>query len=60
MKDLGKASYALGIKIYKDRSRKLVGLSHNTYIYKVLKWFNMKQLKRGFLPMIHGINTSKV
>ncbi|VFQ69372.1 unnamed protein product [Cuscuta campestris] len=30
MKDLGDASYALGIRIYRDRSRKLLGLSQST------------------------------
>ena len=59
MKDLGEASYVLGIKIYRDRSRKLLGLSQSTYIDKVLKWFNMQESKRGFLPMTHGINLSK-
>ncbi|CAL8991213.1 unnamed protein product [Prunus brigantina] len=29
MKDLGNASYILGIKIYRDRSRKLIGLSQS-------------------------------
>ena len=27
MKDLGEAAYILGIKIYRDRSRRLIGLS---------------------------------
>ena len=27
MKDLGEASYILGIKIYRDRSKRLIGLS---------------------------------
>jgi hypothetical protein len=51
MKDLGEASYILGIKIYRDRSRRLIGLSQDTYIDKVLKWFNIEQSKKGFLPM---------
>ena len=42
MKDLGEATYILGIKIYRDRSKRLVGLSQDTYIDKVLKRFNFQ------------------
>ena len=35
MKDLGEAAYILGIKIYRDRSRLLIGLSQSTYLDKV-------------------------
>ncbi|KAK8680627.1 hypothetical protein V6N13_109567 [Hibiscus sabdariffa] len=59
MKDLGEATYILGVKIYRDRSRRLLGLSQNTYIDKVLKRFSMEESKRGFLPMRHGISLSK-
>ena len=31
MKDLGEAAYILGIKIYRDRSRRLIGRSQSTY-----------------------------
>src|SRR3954463_1989883 len=41
MKDLGEAAYILGIKVYRNRSRRLIGLSQSTYIEKVLKRFNM-------------------
>jgi Reverse transcriptase (RNA-dependent DNA polymerase) len=34
MKDLGKASYVIGIKIYRDRSHGILGLSQKTYIEK--------------------------
>ena len=51
MKDLGEASYILGIKIYRDRSRRLIGLSQSTYIDKVLNRFRMEKSKKGFLPM---------
>ena len=47
MKDLGEAAYILGIKIYRDRSRKLIGLSQSTYIDKVLNRFSMQDSKRG-------------
>ncbi|KAK8557823.1 hypothetical protein V6N12_010047 [Hibiscus sabdariffa] len=59
MKDLGEATYILGVKIYRDRSRRLLGLSQSTYIDKVLKRFNMETSKKGFLPMTHGISLSK-
>src|SRR5438105_13485046 len=59
MKDMGNATYILGIKIYRDRSRRLIGLSQSTYIDKVLKRFNMHDSKKGFLPMSHGVNLSK-
>ena len=37
MKDLGEAETILGIQIYRDRSRRPLGLSQEKYIYKVLK-----------------------
>ena len=50
MKDLGEAAYILGIKIYRDRSRRLIGLSQSTYLDKILKKFKMDQSKKEFLP----------
>ena len=47
--DLGEGAYILGIKIYRDRSRKFIGLSQSTYIDKVLNRFSMQDSKRGFL-----------
>jgi hypothetical protein len=54
MKDLGEAAYILGIKIYRDRSRRIIGLSQSTYIDKVMKRFSMDNAKRGHLPMAPG------
>ncbi|KAL0445875.1 UNVERIFIED_CONTAM: Copia protein [Sesamum latifolium] len=59
MKDMGEASYILGIKIYRDRSRKMLGLTQSSYFEKVLKRFKMEDSKRGVLPMRHGIKLSK-
>ena len=59
VKDLGEAVYILGIKIYRDRSRRLLRLSLSTYIDKVLKRFNMSEAKKGFLPLPHGIRLSE-
>ena len=58
MKDLGEAAYILGIKIYRDRSKRLIGLSQDTYIDKILKRFNMEQSKKGFLPVSYGMRFS--
>src|SRR4051812_6932411 len=43
MKDLGEATYILGIKIYRDRSRRLIGLSQSTYLDKILKKLSKSQ-----------------
>ena len=59
MKDLGEAAYILGIKIYRDRSRRLIGLSQSTYLDKILKNFKMDQAKKGFLPVLQGVKLSQ-
>jgi hypothetical protein len=41
MKDLGEAAYILGIKIYRDRSKRLIILSQDAYIDNILNQFNM-------------------
>ena len=58
--DLGKAAYILGIKIYRDRSRRLIRF-FNEYIHldKILKEFKMDQSKKEFLPVLQGVNLSK-
>jgi hypothetical protein len=59
MKDLGEASYIFGIKIYRHRSKRLIRLSQDAYIDKILNRFNMQDSKKDFLPMSHGITLSK-
>jgi hypothetical protein len=59
MKDLGEAAYILGIKIYIDRSKRLIGLSQDAYIDNILNRFNIQDSKKGFLPMSHSITLSK-
>jgi hypothetical protein len=59
MKDLGDAAYILNIKIYRDRSKMLIGLSQDAYIDNILNRFNIQDSKKGFLPMSHGITLSK-
>ena len=59
MKDLGETAYILGIKIYRDRSKRLIGLSQSTYLDKVLKNFKMDQAKKGFFHMLQGVKLSQ-
>ena len=47
MKDLGDASFVLGIQIHQDRSRGILRLSQKSYIEKVLKRFGMHKCKYG-------------
>nr|GEV33701.1 hypothetical protein [Tanacetum cinerariifolium] len=59
MKDLGEAAYILGIKIYRDRSKRLIGLCQSAYIKKILKRYCMKNSKRGSIPMQEKLKLSK-
>lgn len=59
MKDLGEASYVLGIEIHRDREKGLLGLSQKAYIEKVLKKFNMLQSNGAEVPVSKGDKLSK-
>ncbi|GJS73690.1 putative RNA-directed DNA polymerase, partial [Tanacetum coccineum] len=59
MKDLGDVTYILAIKIYRDRSKRLIGLNQYTYLDKILKRFKMENSKKENLPLHHGIKISK-
>ncbi|GJX48061.1 retrotransposon protein, putative, ty1-copia subclass [Tanacetum coccineum] len=59
MKDLGDAAYILGIKIYQDRSKRLIGLCQSAYIEKILKRYSMENSKRGTIPMQEKLRLSK-
>ncbi|GJY70542.1 putative reverse transcriptase domain-containing protein [Tanacetum coccineum] len=51
MKDLGEATYILGIKITRDRFKRLIALSQSAYFDKILKKFEMDNSKHGCVPM---------
>ncbi|GKB10936.1 retrotransposon protein, putative, ty1-copia subclass [Tanacetum coccineum] len=59
MKDLGEAAYILGIKIYRDRSRRLIGLCQSAYIGKILKRYHIENSKRGSIPTQEKLRLSK-
>ncbi|GJX53779.1 retrotransposon protein, putative, ty1-copia subclass [Tanacetum coccineum] len=59
MKDLGEAAYILGIKIYRDRFKRLIGLCQSAYTEKILKRYYMENSKRGTIPMQGKLKLSK-
>nr|GEW39094.1 retrotransposon protein, putative, Ty1-copia subclass [Tanacetum cinerariifolium] len=61
MKDLREATFILVIKIYKDRSKRLIGLGQNAYMDKILKRYKMDNSKSGHIPMqeIIGLNKTQ-
>ena len=54
MKDMGEASYVIGIKIERDRYRGILGLSQEAYINKVLERFRMKDCSPSIAPIVKG------
>ena len=46
MKDLGEASYILGIKLWRDRKNRMLDLSQVGYIDKILARFSMQISKK--------------
>ena len=56
---LGEATYVLGIHIYLDRYKRLLGLSQSMYIDSIIKRFEMENSKKGFIPMKHRVHIFK-
>ena len=54
MKDIGDASYVIGIEIHRDKFRGILGLSQETYINKVLERFRMTDCSPSVAPIVKG------
>ena len=52
--DLGEASHILGIKLMRDRKKRMLDLSQATYIDLILARFSMQNFKKGFVPLRVG------
>ena len=59
MKDLGEASYVLGIQILHDRLSGILRLSQQTYIERILKRFNIQSCSFCKAPIVKGDRFSK-
>jgi hypothetical protein len=55
MTDLGPATYYLGLCIMQDRSKKLIRLSQEFYIAKILQIFGMADCQPVSTPMELGL-----
>jgi len=58
MKDMCEARYVLGIKITQNRSKKLLGLSQEAYINKILERFRIHYSKPVDTPVKKGLTLS--
>ena len=58
MKDMGEANYVLGVKILKDHSKRLLGLSQEMYIKKMLKRYHMHNCKPMDTPVERNLSLS--
>lgn len=59
MKDMGEAEFLLGIKIYRDRSKRFLGLSQETCIKSILEHFRMHNFKPVDTPIEKGHKLSQ-
>ena len=59
MKDMGEAAYILGVQILRNRATKLLALSQETYIDKILERFHMKDAKPMNTPIAHNAKISE-
>ncbi|GJR28206.1 hypothetical protein Tco_1104438 [Tanacetum coccineum] len=59
MKDLGEVAFIHGIKIYRDRSKRLIGLSQSAYMNKILKRYRTDNSTRGYILMQERLDLNK-
>ncbi|GKD92870.1 retrotransposon protein, putative, ty1-copia subclass [Tanacetum coccineum] len=59
MKDLREASFILEIKIYRDRSKRLIGLSQSDYMDKIMKRYKIDNSKRCHTLMQEILDLNK-
>lgn len=58
IRDLGKASYFLGLKIERNRDQRTLNIPQKTYITAILKTYRMLSAHSSHLPMQKGIKLS--
>ena len=56
MKNIGEDNYVLGVKILRDRSKQLLGLSQEMYIKKMLKRYHIHDCKPMDTPVERNLS----
>jgi histone deacetylase 1/2 len=59
MKDLGEATYCLGLHIQRDRTRKILTLNQTKYVTDTLNQLKMNNSKPAPTPIVTGIKLEK-
>ncbi|GKC03745.1 retrotransposon protein, putative, ty1-copia subclass [Tanacetum coccineum] len=59
MKYLGEETFIIGIKIYRDMSKRLIRLGQNAYMDKILKRYKLDNSKCGHIPMQERLDLNK-
>ena len=59
MKDMSETSYVLGVKIVRDRAKRLLGLSQETYIKRMLERYHMQDSKPMDTPVDKSLSLSR-
>ena len=59
MKHMGEANYVLGVKIVRDRAKRLLALSQETYIKRMLECYHMQDSKPMDTPVDKSLSLSR-
>ena len=59
IKDIYVANYVLGVKIVRDRTKRLLGLSQETYIKRMLERYHMQDSKQMDTPVDKSLSLSR-
>ena len=58
MKDMGDANYVIGVKIVRDHAKRLLNLSQETYIKRMLERYHMQDSKPMDTPIDKSLSLS--
>ena len=60
MKDLGEAKFCLGLQIVRSRSEKLLWLTQEHYMKRVVEKFGMEDARGSAIPLSPGTDMTRI